>query len=91
MQFEWHEEKAKANLKKHGVSFEEAVGCFYDPHQIAFEDPEHSEDEFREILIGHSKTGRLLLLVYTLRRKTIRLISARPATKQEEKTYARGI
>jgi len=91
MQFEWHEQKAKINLKKHGISFEEAVGSFYDPHQIAFEDPEHSEDKFREILIGHSKNGRLLLVVYTVREKTIRLISARLATKKEAKDYAQGI
>ncbi len=90
MYFEWHEQKAQTNLKKHGVSFEEAVSCFYDPNQIAFEDPDYSEDEFRELLIGHSNKGRLLLVVYTIR-KSVRLISARRATKKEEKEYARGI
>jgi len=91
MQFEWDEEKAIINFKKHGIAFEEAVGCFYDPYQVAFEDPEHSEDEFREILIGHSKMGKLLIIVYSLRDKVIRIISARSATKKEAKTYAEGI
>jgi uncharacterized protein len=91
MRFEWHEQKAQTNIKKHGISFEEAVGCFYDPHQVAFEDPDHHEDELREILIGHSQKGRLLLVVYTVRGKTIRLISARLATKREAKDYAQGI
>lgn len=91
MEFEWHEQKAKTNLKKHNVSFEEAVTSFYDAHQIAFEDPEHNEDEFREILMGHSKNGHLLLVVYTVLEKTIRLISARLATKKEAKDYAKGI
>jgi len=91
MQYEWHEDKAKSNLKKHDVSFEEAVSCFYDPKQIAFEDPDHSEDEFREILIGHSKSGRLLLVIYTLRETSIRIISVRSATKREGQIYAQGI
>jgi uncharacterized DUF497 family protein len=91
MEFEWHEQKARTNLKKHTVSFEEAVSCFYDDYQVAFEDPDHNEDEFREILIGHSKNGRLLLIVYTVREKTVRLISARLATKKEAKVYAQGI
>lgn len=91
MQFEWNEDKAKLNLKKHTVTFEEAVSCFFDPLQIAFEDPDHSKYEIREILIAHSKIGRLLLVVYTLRENTIRIISARSATKSEAQTYARGI
>lgn len=91
MQFEWDDEKAEANLDKHGVSFEEALTCFYDPEQIALYDPEHSEDEDRELLIGHSKQGRLLLVSYTLREPILRLISARKATRREAKTYAQGI
>lgn len=53
MQFEWGDDKAEANLGKHGVSFEEALTCFYDPEQVALYDPQHSEDEDREMLIGH--------------------------------------
>lgn len=91
MHFEWDDDKAEANLAKHGVSFEEALTCFYDLRQVAFYDPEHSEDEDRELLIGHSDQGRLLMVSYTLREPMIRLISARKATRQETKTYAQGI
>lgn len=91
MEFEWHETKAKNNAKKHGVTFEEALTCFYDPHQVAFYDPEHSEDEDREIMIARSEKGRLLLVCYTIRDEVIRLISARLATKREVKTYEEGI
>lgn len=91
MEFEWHETKAKTNAKKHGVTFKEAITCFYDPCQVAFYDPEHSEDEDREIMIAHSERGRLLLVCYTVINDMIRLISARLATKREVKTYEEGI
>lgn len=91
MHFEWDESKAENNKHKHGVNFKEASSCFYDPHQVAFYDPDHSDEEDREILMGHSNQGRLLLVVYTLREDTIRLISARPATKREANDYAQGI
>jgi uncharacterized DUF497 family protein len=91
MQFEWDDAKAEANAGKHGVTFEEALTCFYDPEQVAFYDPDHSEDEDRELLIGHSSQGRLLLVSYTLRGKTVRLISARKTTRREAKIYAQGI
>lgn len=91
MQFEWDDDKAQANLAKHGVAFEEALTCFYDPQQVAFYDPGHSEDEDRELLIGHSDQGRLLIVSYTLRGQTVRLVSARKATRREAKTYAQGI
>ncbi|MDT0498048.1 BrnT family toxin [Algiphilus sp. W345] len=55
MQFEWNDEKAQANLSKYGVSFVEALTCFHDPEQVAFYDPEHSEDE--DLLIGHPTKG----------------------------------
>jgi uncharacterized DUF497 family protein len=91
MEFEWHEEKAKSNFNKHKVLFEEAMSCFYDPYQISFEDPDENLDEFREILIGHSNKGRLLLVVYTLRDNTIRIISTRLTTKREMQAYAKRI
>ena len=91
MQFEWDEAKAEANLAKHAVTFDEALTCFYDPDQVAFYDPEHSGDEHRELLIGHSSQGRLLIVSYTLRGRIARLISARKATRREAKTYAQGI
>lgn len=77
--------------KKHGVTFEEAISCFYDPRQVAFYDPEHSDDEDREIMIAHSDKRRILLVSYTIRENAIRLISARLATKQEVKDYEKGL
>jgi uncharacterized protein len=91
MEFEWNSHKAIINEKKHGVSFTEAMSCFYDTEQIAFYDPEHSQDEDREILIGHSNQGKLLIVVYVLKPDTIRIISARKATLKESKLYAQGI
>ena len=92
MQFEWNEHKARQNEHKHGVSFQEALTCFYDPRQIAFYDADHSEDEDREILLGHSRQGRLLVVCYTLRDDlVIRLISARRATRKEAQDYAKRI
>ena len=89
--FEWDTDKARANVRKHGVTFEEARSCFYDPRQIAFYDPDHSDDEDREMLIAHSDQGRVLIISYTLRTDVIRIISARKATKSEEIRYAQGI
>ncbi len=91
MQFEWDEDKDRHNKRKHGVSFREALTSFYDPEQVAFYDVEHSDDEEREILLGHSNQGRLLFVVYTLRDDIIRIISARRATRREAQDYARGI
>jgi uncharacterized DUF497 family protein len=87
MEFEWHEIKAKLNIQKHGITFDEAMTCFYDPLQVAFYDPDHSENEDRELLIAHSNKHRMLLVSYTLKKGSIRLISARLATKQEVKQY----
>jgi uncharacterized DUF497 family protein len=86
-QFEWDPEKAEKNLKKHEVSFEEASTIFEDPQFISFLDEAHSADEERQITIGLSKKGRLLMAAHTERKKLIRLISARKATKNEEKFY----
>ena len=92
MQFEWDGIKAESNKDKHqGVTFDEAVSCFFDPDQIAFYDPDHSDDEDREILVGHSDLGRLLAVSYTLRNDAIRIISARKATHREAEDYARRI
>lgn len=91
MHFEWDDNKAQINERRHGVGFDEAVSAFYDPHQIAFYDPEYSEDEDRELLIGHGSRGRLLFISYTLRGEAIRIISARKAIKREVQDYASGI
>jgi uncharacterized DUF497 family protein len=87
MLFDWDEEKAKRNLDKHGVSFDEAKSVFYDPLFLTFADPEHSVGERRFIIMGESAKGRLLVVSYTDRIKTTRLISARLATTQERKAY----
>jgi hypothetical protein len=83
MEFEWDPGKAKKNHKKHGVSFEEASTVFYDPLSATFNDPDHSIGEHRLITIGFSSSGRLLVVSHTERGKTIRVISARPATARE--------
>ncbi len=87
MEFEWDETKAAINLKKHGVSFEEATTVFDNPLAIIFDDEEHSIDENREIIIGHSRNNRLLLVSYTERINAIRIISARLATRREREDY----
>ena len=90
MEFEWDTQKAKSNLSKHDISFEEAKTVFEDPLYVDFYDPDRSEDEHRYILIGESSRNRLLLVAYTERGKKIRIISARQATKREIKAYQEG-
>ena len=85
--FEWDEEKAQANLRKHGVSFEEAQTVFTDPLAMTIPDPDHSTDEARFIIIGESDKKRILVVAHTERKKKIRLISARKATRAERKKY----
>ena len=91
LSFEWDENKAKSNARKHDVTFEEASTVFADPLGAIFEDEEHSEDELRELLIGHSVLQRLLIVSFTERGKdVVRIISARKATKRERKDYEEG-
>jgi uncharacterized DUF497 family protein len=85
--FEWDAEKALGNQEKHGVSFEEAASAFADPLSLTIADPEHSVGEERWILLGLSFTGRLVVAAHTERQDTIRLISARPATRSERRQY----
>ena len=87
MLFEWNEEKARSNLIKHGVSFDEATSVFDDPLFLTFADPEHSIQEQRFLIMGESAKGRLLVVSYTDRAETTRLISARLATRKERKAY----
>ncbi len=88
MRIEFDPKKAAGNLKKHGVSFEEAASCLLDPLALARPDPD-AKDEMRLILLGMSQAGRLLTVCYTLRDdETIRLISARRATRKEVANYA---
>ncbi len=87
MQFEWDPKKAKENLQKHGISFDEAVTAFYDPLSATFDDPDHSLDEQRYITIGFSSKGHLLLDAHAERGENIRIISARLATAHERKKH----
>lgn len=87
MQFEWNKEKAKKNLKKHRISFEEALTVFYDPLSATFDDPDHSIDDVRFITIGYSSRDNLLMVSHTEQGKTIRIISARSATAHERKKH----
>ena len=87
MRFEWDREKAKRNIRKHRVSFDEAVTVFYDPLAATFDDPDHSEGEHRMITVGYSSRGRLLVVAHVERGVAIRLINARLATTQERKRH----
>jgi hypothetical protein len=86
--FEWDPRKARTNLLKHGVSFAEATSVFSDPMARIFEDEFHSADEPREIILGHSRARRLLLVCFTeAETHRVRIISARRATRQELYDY----
>jgi uncharacterized DUF497 family protein len=88
MRFEWDPTKAENNIRKHGVSFDEAVTVFKDPLALIFDDTAHSEQEHREIIIGMSTLRRMLLVCFVERvEDTVRIINARPATRQEIKDY----
>ena len=85
--FEWDETKAVANLRKHGVPFEEAASVFSDPLAYTFGDPDHSVGEQRLLTFGFSQLGRLLAVVHAERGRAIRIISARKATRHERGIY----
>lgn len=87
LDFEWEEDKAAANQKKHKISFEEAKTVFADPFSITINDPAHSVDEHRFADIGASASQKVLVVSYTERGQKIRLISCRKATKAERKIY----
>jgi len=90
VQFEWDRKKAKSNLKKHGISFQEAATVFGDMLAITFDDPEHSVNEHRFLTFGLSQTGKAIIVSHTERDKSMRIISARLMTKQERKIYEEG-
>ncbi len=85
--FEWDPAKAEANLRKHGVSFAEAVTAFGDPLSMNMQDPDHSEGEHRFIVLGMSVRYRLLVVSYADRPPRTRIISARLATRHERRQY----
>jgi len=90
IEFEWDQNKASSNFTKHGVSFDEAKSVFADPLYVDLHDPDHSYNEHRYIIVGQSHNNRLLLVAYAERGNTIRLISAREATRRERKVYEEG-
>ena len=87
MRFSWDETKARKNLKKHGVSFDEASTVFFDPFAITIPDLDHSVNEHRLLTIGRSLGGKLLVVAHTEDDDLIRIISAREAARRERKDY----
>ena len=91
LQFDWDDAKAKANLNKHGVAFDEALSVFADPLARIFDDPDHSASEPREIVVGFSTKPRLLVVGFTERSGRVRLIHARRATKAEQTRHEENV
>ncbi|HEX5726868.1 MAG TPA: BrnT family toxin [Longimicrobiaceae bacterium] len=85
MSFDWDRQKAEANFAKHGIRFEDAVGALLDERAVTI--PDDDPDEERSVTVGMDVLGRLVVVVYTWRGETIRLISARKATRTEEQWY----
>jgi uncharacterized DUF497 family protein len=90
MRFEWDENKAASNLVKHGVSFEEAATVFGDPLSDTFDDPDHSAEERRFIIIGLSERGKMLIVAHTDDGGVIRIYSARETTRGERESYEKS-
>ena len=91
MTYEWDPVKAEENVKRHRVRFEEAASVFLDPSALTFWDPDHSEEEDREITIGRSARRRVLFVAHTAREGGVRIINARRATRRERRQYEEGI
>jgi uncharacterized protein len=91
LRVEWDPNKAAANESKHGVTFSEASTVLADPLSVTLADPDHSGDEDRLLMLGQSRFGRFLILSITERADAVRLISARPMTSHERKTYEHEI
>ena len=90
LRFEWDPRKSASNEEKHKVTFEEARSAFADPNGLVIDDPDHSEDEDRFILLGLSYALRLLVVCHVFRLYAVRIISARKATPREAATYRRN-
>lgn len=94
MKFEWDENKNEINKKKHNISFEEASTVFYDRYAVLFDDPDHSEEENRFIIIGSTSTNKICMVCHCYRdtddEEVIRIISARKADKDETNYYLTG-
>lgn len=90
MEFEWNPDKTAINLNKHGISFQEAATVFNDLLSVTFPDSDHSIGENRYVIIGMSSSGQLLVVSHTDREDRIRIISARTATRSEQRFYEEG-
>jgi uncharacterized DUF497 family protein len=90
IKFEWDLRKARQNLRKHGIGFDEATTVFADTLSVTIPDPDHSDDEERSVTMGLSNRHRLLVVVHTEEEKTIRIISARTADRLERRKYEEG-
>ncbi|HEX8267232.1 MAG TPA: BrnT family toxin [Pyrinomonadaceae bacterium] len=90
MEFDWDAEKEESNLKKHGVTFDEARTVFDDLFYVDLYDPAHSENEHRFLIVGESNQKRLLIVSYTERNEKVRIISARELTPKERRNYEQG-
>jgi len=89
--YEWHSAKAKINLKKHRLSFDEAATVFLDPMALTFPDPFHSGDEEREITIGYTTRRQVIFVAHCQRGDRIRIVSARKATRKERRQYEESV
>lgn len=91
--FDWDEDKNASNIIKHGIDFDEASTVFFDERALLFDDPEHSDEEERFLLLGMSETANLCIVCHCYRESNsiIRIISARKATKKERERYVKGI
>lgn len=90
MNFEWDSDKARRNLLKHGVSFDEATTTFSDPLSVTVDDPDHSVGEHRLLLLGQTLTGKLIVVAHLDDGETVRIISARLAGRNERRAYEGG-
>jgi len=88
--FEWDLDKARKNLAKHGVSFDEAITVFGDPLAVTIHDPDHSDEEERFLTTGLSKGRRLIIVAHTERAKRLRIVHAREVTAGERRQYESG-
>ena len=91
LRFEWDRRKAASNLSRHRVSFEEALTVFSDPLARIFDDEDHSVEERREIIIGHSFHGRLMVVCFTAQAESVRILSARKTTRREREDYEENV
>jgi len=91
LKFEWDSRKAASNFSKHGVAFQEALTAFADPLAHIFDDEDHSIEEQREIIVGHSAKERLLVVCFTSQQESVRIFSVRKATRRERKEHEENI